>query len=160
MKKFLLVCCLALPLGAIASDEAAPKGFNLWTKASLAEMGRALVQKAAADPHHLGLQQLADYPNDQALLVHREADGSPEVHETQVDMTFFLSGEATLVVGGTLVGGDAVSPHEIRNGTIQGALHQKVGAGDVVRIPAGTQHQVLVEASKEITYIVVKVKGY
>lgn len=160
MNRVLLVCCLAFPLAAIASDDAAPKGFQLWTKASLADTGRAVAQKAAADPHHSAVQQLADFPNDTVLYVHRDADGAPEIHETQVDVTFVSSGSATLVVGGTLTGGETVSPHEIRNGTIQGGTRQKISAGDLVRIPAGAPHQVLLDGSKEITYIVIKVKGY
>jgi len=160
VKTTALVLCLMIPLGAIASDDAAPKGFQMWTKASLAEMARTLTQKAASDSHHLALQQLADYPNDTAIYVHREADGTPEIHETQVDVTLFLSGSATLLVGGTLTGGETVSPHEIRNGAIQGGVRQKVSAGDVVRVPAGTPHQMLLAAGEEITYLVIKVKGY
>jgi mannose-6-phosphate isomerase-like protein (cupin superfamily) len=159
-KTFLLLCALAIPLGTIVSDEAAPKGFNMWTKASLAQSASALAQKASKDPKHVALDQLADYANDTAILVERQSDGAPEIHETQVDVTFYLSGSGTLVVGGTLVGGDTVSPHEIRNGHIEGGIRQKVSAGDLVRIPAGAPHQILLDGGKEIQYLVIKVKGY
>jgi mannose-6-phosphate isomerase-like protein (cupin superfamily) len=33
----------------------------------------------------------------------REGDGSAEVHETQVDVWIVQDGEATLIVGGTIV---------------------------------------------------------
>jgi mannose-6-phosphate isomerase-like protein (cupin superfamily) len=94
------------------------------------------------------------------LLVHREADGQPEWHETQVDVVFVQSGSATLIVGGTLVNGETVAPHEKRNGTIEGGVRQKVGAGDVLRIPAKTPHQFVLDGSKDLTYIVIKAKGY
>jgi mannose-6-phosphate isomerase-like protein (cupin superfamily) len=93
-------------------------------------------------------------------LVHREADGSPELHETQVDVMFVQSGSATLVVGGTLLNAETVAPHEKRNGTIQGGTRQKLSTGDVVRVPARTPHQLLLDGAHEITYFVVKIKGY
>jgi hypothetical protein len=71
---------------------------------------------AAADLHHFAVQQVADFPRDSALLVHREGDGPPEWHETQADIFFVQSGTATLLMGGTLLNGETVSPHEKRMG--------------------------------------------
>ncbi len=70
------------------------------------------------------------------------------------------SGSATLVVGGTLLNGETVAPHEKRNGTIQGGVRQKLSAGDVVRIPAKVPHQVLLDGAHEFSYLVIRVKGY
>jgi mannose-6-phosphate isomerase-like protein (cupin superfamily) len=63
-------------------------------------------------------------------------------------------------VGGTLLNGETVAPHEKRNGTIQGSVRQKLSAGDVVRIPAKVPHQVLLDGAHEFSYLVIKVKGY
>jgi mannose-6-phosphate isomerase-like protein (cupin superfamily) len=115
---------------------------------------------AAADPHHFAVQQIADFPNDSFLVVHREADGPPEWHETQADVFFVQSGSATLIVGGMLVNGETVAPHEKRNGTIQGGVPKKLSAGDVVRIPPRVPHQLLLEGAHEFNYFVVKIKGY
>ncbi len=98
---------------------------------------------ATADPHHFAVQQVADFSNDSALLVRRDADGPPERHETQADVFFVQSGTATLLVGGTLLNGEIVSPDEKRNGTIQGGVRRKLAAGDVVRISPRVPHQVL-----------------
>ena len=70
------------------------------------------------------------------------------------------SGSATLVLGGKLVNGETVAPHEKRNGTIEAGIRRKLSAGDVVRIPAGVPHQILLEGSPEFNYFVVKIKGY
>jgi mannose-6-phosphate isomerase-like protein (cupin superfamily) len=70
------------------------------------------------------------------------------------------SGSATLVLGGTLLDAETVAPHEKRNGTIRGGVRQKLSVGDVVRIPPRTPHQLLLDGAREITYFVVKVKGY
>ena len=77
-----------------------------------------------------------------------------------MDVFFVQSGAATLVVGGTMVGGEMVKPHEKRGGTIQGGIRKKLSAGDFIRIPARTPHQILLDGSPEFTYFVIKVKGY
>jgi len=94
------------------------------------------------------------------MLAHREADGVVEWHETQADVFFVLSGSATLIVAGSMVGGDTVEPHEKRNGTIQGGTRVTLSAGDIVRIPPKMPHQILLDGSKDFTYFVIKIKGY
>jgi mannose-6-phosphate isomerase-like protein (cupin superfamily) len=160
MKKLWVLLALAVPVLVVAAQEAAPPGFEQWTTASLKQDGQKLRVDATTDPHHFAVELLADFPNDSAMLVHRESDGQAEWHETQADVFFVQSGSATLLVGGTLMNGETVSPHEKRNGTIQGGARRKLSAGDIVRIPARTPHQLLLEGSPEFNYFVVKVKGY
>jgi mannose-6-phosphate isomerase-like protein (cupin superfamily) len=116
--------------------------------------------EAAADPHHFAVKQLSDYPHEGFLLVHREADGSPELHETQVDVFFVQSGSAMLVVGGTLLNEETVAPYEKRNGAIHGGARQKLSDGIVVRIPGRAPHQLVLDGDHEFTNLVVKVQGY
>jgi mannose-6-phosphate isomerase-like protein (cupin superfamily) len=160
MRKLWFLCLILVPLSGVAPETSSPEGFDFWSAASMNQVAQGLTQQAASDPHHFAVKQLADFPNETALLVRREADGQAEWHETQVDVVFVQSGSATLVVGGTLVNGETVAPHEKRNGTIQGGIRQKVAAGDLIRIPAKTPHQFLLDGAKEFTYIVLKVKGY
>jgi mannose-6-phosphate isomerase-like protein (cupin superfamily) len=160
MKKLWLLLALVVPALVVAAQEAAPPGFEQWTTASLKQDGQKLRVDATTDPHHFAVELLADFPNDSAMLVHRESDGQAEWHETQADVFFVQSGSATLVVGGTLMNGETVSPHEKRNGTIQGGARRKLSAGDIIRIPARTPHQLLLEGCPEFNYFVVKVKGY
>jgi mannose-6-phosphate isomerase-like protein (cupin superfamily) len=131
-----------------------------WTTASLQQFEQKMHADAVTDPHHFAVELLADFPNDSALLVHREDDGPPELHETQVDIFFVQSGSATLLIGGNLINGETVGPHEKRNGTIQGGIRRKLSAGDIVRIPPQVPHQVLLEGSHEFNYVVFKIKGY
>lgn len=149
---------MAIPLLAGTPEE--PGGFEHWPAASVQNISQALGVDAAKDAHHFAVKQLADFPNESFLLVRREADGAPELHETQVDVMFVQSGSATLVVGGKLLNAETVAPHEKRNGTIEGGTRLKLSAGDVVRVPAGTPHQLVLDGGHEITYFVVKVKGY
>lgn len=160
MKNLWFLCLVAIPLLVERSDQPPPAGFEHWTLASLEKGGQALSTEAASDPHHFAVRLLADYPNEAFMLVHREADGQAEWHETQIDVILVQSGTATLLVGGTLVGGETVAPHEKRNGTIQGGTRVKLSAGDVVRIPPHAPHQLFLEGTHEFNYFVVKVKGY
>ena len=160
MKRLWLLCPVIILLLAAGAQEAAPAGFELWTQASLKHFESKMHADAIADPHHFAVELLADFPHDSAMLVRRESDGPPEWHETQVDIFFVQSGSATLVLGGKLVNGETVGPHEKRNGTIEGGVRRKLSAGDVVRIPPGVPHQLLLEGSPEFNYFVVKIKGY
>jgi mannose-6-phosphate isomerase-like protein (cupin superfamily) len=160
MKRVWLMCAIAILFLAAAAQEDAPPGFEHWTPSAFKNFDDKLRATAATDPHHFAVELLTDFTNDSAMLVHREADGQAELHETQADILFVQSGSATLVVGGTLENGETVSPHEKRNGTIRGGARQKLAAGDIVRIPARTPHQLLLQGSPEFNYFVVKIKGY
>ena len=150
MKRLCLLSLIAILLLVVRSEEPVPQGFEHWSPAASQRVAQALATEAAADP----------LANEAFLLVHREADGQVEWHETQVDVFFLQSGSATLVAGGTLLNGETVAPHEKRNGTIQGGTRRKLSAGDVVRIPARVPHQVVLDGAHEFTYFVIKVKGY
>lgn len=152
---FVAVLTLALP-----AQDAPPSGFEQWTSKSLAPVIADLATEAPNDPHRFAVRQLADYPNDGFLMVHRTADGAVEWHQTQADVFFVQSGTATLLLGGKYVNGETVGPHEKRNGSIVGGLRRKMSAGDVVRIPPRVPHQVLLEGAAAFNYFVVKVKGY
>jgi mannose-6-phosphate isomerase-like protein (cupin superfamily) len=144
----------------VAAQESAPSGFEQWAGSFLMQTISSLSAEASTDPHHFAVRQLSDYGNESFLLVHREADGQVEWHETQADVFLVQSGAATLVVGGTMMNGETVGPHEKRNGTIQGGVRRKISAGDIVRIPARVPHQLLLDGSHEFNYFVIKVKGY
>ncbi len=160
MKNFLLLPLMVILSLAVQSQAPVPAGFEHWTAADLQTVNKTLAEKAATDSHHAASKTISDYPNDLFMLAHREADGQPELHETQADVFVVESGSATLVVGGTMVNAETTAPHEKRNGTIQGGTRQKLSAGDIVRIPANTPHQLVLDGAKEFTYFVIKIKGY
>jgi hypothetical protein len=51
-------------------------------------------------------------------------------------------------------------PDDKRGGTIEGGTRQKISAGDIIRIPARTPHQLFLDGTKELDYVVIKVKGH
>jgi mannose-6-phosphate isomerase-like protein (cupin superfamily) len=66
-------------------------------------------------------------------------------------------GEVTMVYGGTVVDGKTTAPGEIRGASIRGGTEVKLGAGDMLHIPAKVPHQMLLAAGKQVTYFVAKV---
>ena len=92
----ILIFLVALPL--MAAD---PPGFAAYTGAQIQSKAKA----AKIDEHKVGLDRVANWGNHSLLLVHREGDGEVEVHDTQVDVINVISGEGTLLVGGTLSDG-------------------------------------------------------
>jgi mannose-6-phosphate isomerase-like protein (cupin superfamily) len=67
------------------------------------------------------------------------------------------NGEATLVVGGTMVEPKTIKPHEVRGSSIQGGEIKQLVLGDIVHIPANVPHQLKISAGKKFTYLVIKV---
>lgn len=160
MNRLSLLFLLAIPLLAEPAEAPLPVGFQHWTSEDLQTLSTSLAASAANDPHHTVSKPLSDFPNELFMLAHREADGQPELHETQADVFVVESGSATLVVGGTLLNAETTAPHEKRNGTIEGGTRQKLSKGDVVRIPANMPHQLVLDGAREFTYFVIKIKGY
>jgi mannose-6-phosphate isomerase-like protein (cupin superfamily) len=160
MKRFWLLGAITVGVLVVGAQESLPVGFEQWTIESLKRYDQKMHQDASTDPHHFAVEQLADFPQDGFMEVHRESDGPVEWHETQADVFFVQSGSATLLLGGTLVDGETVGPHEKRNGSIRGGIRKKLSAGDVVRIPPRVPHQVLLDGSPAFEYFVVKIKGY
>lgn len=151
---------IVLTLLMATAQDTAPEGFQHWTATSLRQIEQDLATEASRDPKRLAAKRFVDYPNDAFMLARRQADGVAEWHENQVDVFFVQSGTATLIVGGNMIGAETTEPHEKRGGQIEGGVRRTLSAGDVVRIPAKTPHQILLEGSKRFSYFVVKVKGY
>ena len=154
MKKITMVVVVmwaALP--ALAAEPPAEAVF--WSAAELKEYGKKLAPKI--DAKKLAFERLRSFGNHSAMIAHREGDGEAELHQTQADVFFVQSGEATLVVGGELEGGKTTAPNEIRGPSIKGGTRHALAAGDVVHIPARIPHQLLIASGKEFTYFVVKV---
>ena len=147
----ILTAAAALPAG---SD---PAGFELWKSGDLQAFEQKLSPKMNAQK--VATQPLGSYGNHNFLMAHREGSGEAELHETQADVMVVESGEATLVVGGTVVDPKTTAPHEIRGPSIKGGEKKSLAAGDVVHIPVKVPHQMLVESGKQITYFVVKINA-
>ena len=90
------------------------------------------------------------------LMVRREKTGEVELHTGQNDVFVAHDGHATVVVGERVTGNHEVSPGEWRGGTISGGKRYAMAPGDVLWIPAGLPHQVIVPASGGFDYLAMK----
>jgi len=132
-----------------------PAGFGQWKGAELKSYDKKLAPKM--DAQKIGSASLGNFGNHSFMVIHREASGQAEWHEKQADLFIVQSGEATLVVGGTVVDPKNTEADEIRGPSIKDGVSKHLAPGDVVHIAAKTPHQVMLGAGKQITYAVMKV---
>jgi len=151
MKLLPISLVLLLAASAFAAD---PEGFAMYTAADI----QARAKATKLDANKAGLDRAATWGNHAFLIVRREGDGAVEVHETQADIITVVSGEGTLVVGGTTVDGKTTAPNEIRGKSINGGVRKPMAAGDVFHIPAKLPHQMLVPKSLVIQVVKVDTK--
>jgi mannose-6-phosphate isomerase-like protein (cupin superfamily) len=140
---------------AVAAEE--PKDGNVfahWTAQQLQETEKALLAQGK-DP---ATQSLGNFGNHAASLSHRESDGKAEVHEKKNDIFVVQSGEATLVTGGTVIDDKPGNNGEHTGSGIKDGTETRLKVGDVVHIPAGMPHQLLIRKGATFTYFVVKVE--
>jgi quercetin dioxygenase-like cupin family protein len=79
----------------------------------------------------------------------------PEVHTHWTHYIQVISGEATLVYGGTVSNAKETGPGQIRGDAIVGGTTMTVHAGDFLQIPAGMPHQFTATGSaKKFHYVV------
>jgi mannose-6-phosphate isomerase-like protein (cupin superfamily) len=90
------------------------------------------------------------------LFVRRDASGVVERHARQNDVMIARTGTVTMLLGGTIEGGAETSPGEWRGGRIIGGHSQRFDAGDMLWIPAGVPHQMILPKGSSFTYAVVK----
>lgn len=105
----------------------------------------------------IGTESLARYSNSSMQLTRRETSGVVELHQTKADIFYVRDGEATLIEGGTVVKPKTSAPHEIRGESIAGGTKHLLGPGDMVHIPAGVPHQLMLAPGKTFTYIAIKI---
>jgi mannose-6-phosphate isomerase-like protein (cupin superfamily) len=152
-KRIVLAALVSAAAGAAMAAEGV--GIVVWPASDLKAYREKLAPKM--NEKKLSLEQLGTFGNHSTLIAHREGDGESEVHDVQADFFVVQTGNATLVLGGEVVGGKTTAPGEIRGSSIKGGQRHALAAGDVVHIPAKVPHQLLVAPGKEFTYFVIKI---
>jgi mannose-6-phosphate isomerase-like protein (cupin superfamily) len=145
-----LIPCMLLLVGALAASEA-----DVYTTHDLAVIKESLEKKHTSS----AFVTLKKYGNHYTMLAYRDGTGSSELHKKEADILVVEKGEATIIIGGKMVGGHETEPGELRGTSIEGGEKIALKTGDVIHIPAGVPHQMLVTKGSPITYFVVKVSG-
>ena len=94
----------------------------------------------------------ADYT---VQMLKRTAAGQVEVHTKETDIFYVVDGEATIVTGGTMIGGKETQPNQMRGTSIEGGETFHLKKGDSITIPAGVPHW-FKEVPQSIQYFTVK----
>lgn len=128
-----------------------------WSPVELLERAKHLKELAAKGDGSAS-ETLEKYPHHYTMLAFRSHNGGGELHENFADLFYILDGHATVVTGGEMVDAKTTGPGEIRGTGVKGGNRQELKAGDVVHIPAGTPHQMLVADGESVTYFVVKIQ--
>jgi len=95
-------------------------------------------------------------PEYAVQMLRRTAAGQVEVHTKETDIFYVVDGEATIVTGGTMVGGKETQANQLRGTSIDGGETYHLKKGDSITIPAGVPHW-FKEVPQSIQYFTVKV---
>jgi uncharacterized RmlC-like cupin family protein len=149
------VFLLALPLAA------QDKPFDYHSSAELQQKTGEAMAKAVASPAGSAGDKIANYGNHAITIAARTKSGGPEIHEQWTDVIMVTGGQATLLIGGKVVGevpAEGGLPGEKRGSDITGGTTQLVKKGDIINIPAGTPHWIKIAPGDDFSYVNVKVK--
>lgn len=143
-------------------DDIAPRArdrspIGHWTQAVLLERA-AYLRKLAKFGNGSASETIREYPQHSVVLLFRSRDGDAELHQSFAHVIHVLAGAATLVTGGTIVGARGNQAGETGGDSIEGGARQQLRAGDVVHVPAGIAHRILVTGDKTVTCLIVKIQ--
>jgi len=141
----------------IDREPAPTQTVHYWSLTQMLERAEAL-RRIARYGHGSATESVTKYPRHCTMLTFRGHDGVAELHDDFADLYFVLDGRATLVTGGVLVGGLPIDEGEYRGLSIEDGLSRELRIGDVVHVPAGVPHQILVGADRTVTCFVVRIK--
>lgn len=101
---------------------------------------------------------LGDYGTHAIKLSARTASGGAEIHAHFDDVMVVTEGSATLITGGTVVGGQTGADGETHGTSIKDGVSQTISVGDVIHVPAGVPHQLVIAPGTTYSSLVVKVR--
>jgi mannose-6-phosphate isomerase-like protein (cupin superfamily) len=93
------------------------------------------------------------------VLAQRREAGMAEYHERTNHVFIMVEGEATLVVGGTMVDAKQTAPYQKRAPSTEGGTTYHLTKGDVITIPAKTPHWFKEISTKTVAYYAVNIES-
>jgi mannose-6-phosphate isomerase-like protein (cupin superfamily) len=142
---------------------------NLLALAAL--LAAAVVSSGGGVPaavHYIGHDKVAEVMskggpivNDPGLVVlaNRREAGMVEYHEHTNHVFVMVEGEATLVVGGTMVDAKRTAADQMRAPSLQGGTTYHMSKGDVITIPARTPHWFKEVPTKTVAYYAINIES-
>jgi len=151
----LAVAALASPCLAQTGSGAASSAEVFSGKDVAAQL--ATLAQTAKGPGSSGAT-LGDYKSHSIKLSVRTTSGGAEVHAHYDDIFVVTGGTATLITGGTVVDAKTGADGETKGVSIENGKSQTITKDDIVHIPAGTPHQLIIPPGTTYSSIVVKVR--
>jgi hypothetical protein len=133
------------------------QGCDHWSGPVLLERV-AYLRKLARFSEGSATDTIREFPGYTMMLSVLLRSGDAVTFEDISVILVVLDGHATLVTGGSLDRPKRVGPAEIRGTAISGGASRVLRAGDLVRVAAGTPHQLLLGGDKTISCLVLRVK--
>jgi mannose-6-phosphate isomerase-like protein (cupin superfamily) len=93
------------------------------------------------------------------VLAQRREAGVAEYHERTNHVFIMVEGEATLVVGGTMIEPKRTAPYQMRAPSTEGGTTYHLTKGDVITIPAKTPHWFKDISTKTVAYYAVNIES-
>ena len=93
------------------------------------------------------------------VLAQRREAGVVESHDHTNHVFIMVEGQATLVVGGTMVDPKRTAPDQVRAPSAVGGTAYHLSKGDVITIPAKTPHWFKEVPTKTVAYYAVNIES-
>ena len=93
------------------------------------------------------------------VLANRRTAGEVEYHDHTNHVFVIVEGEATLIVGGTMVGAKRTAAGQMRAPSAEGGTTYHLSKGDVITIPAKTPHWFKEVPTKTVAYYAVNIES-
>ena len=141
----------AVPAMALSGERAAVFS-AAQIKSELAQLAPKAVEKGSSG------SVLASTGNLALKTSVRTTSGGAEIHAHYDDLMIVEQGSATLITGGTIANAKTNGDGETTGPGIEGGVSQELKPGDVVIVPAGVPHQLIVPQGVTYASLVAKVR--
>ena len=146
---------LAMSAIVVAQEPAYPDGYVRWNSDHIQEVADEL--EARLGDRSMIFETIGNYDGHSVYLVLRGKTGQAEMHETESDVQIGVRGTATLVVGGDIIDASSLPRKQVRGAAISGGQRQLTAPGDLIHIPPGVAHQLLIDQGAPYMYLLFKI---
>lgn len=154
--KSVLILALSLVTCGVAAAQTPATSAEVFPGKDLKTQITGLEEKAAKNGS--SGTTLGNYGSHNIQISMRTTSGGAEVHKHFTDIFYVTAGTATLITGGEVANAKEATEGEIKGTEIKNGKSQTLSSGDIVHIPAGTPHQLIIPKGTTYEAVVVKVK--
>ncbi len=151
-----IACAIVFTLIAISCPAQSTGRAEIFSSAQLQGQLKQLAQQARTSGS--SGSTMGDYGTHALKLSERTASGGAEIHAHFNDVMLVMDGKATLITGGTVIDAHQGANGETTGSGIRDGVVQPIAAGDLIHIPAGIPHQLVIAPGTTYSALVIKVK--